>query len=838
MRASDGQDWSAWKNWNMTTALHIPNAAPVISAGNGQVLVGRAVSAGSLFSVSDADNDAITQYEFWDDTAGGGHFSVNGVVQGTSQSIAVSAADLANTRYTGGATPGTEQVWVRANDGQDWSAWKSWQMSTALHTPNAAPEVTAAATQTLLLGETVDASSLFSVSDADSDPITNYEFWDSTAGNGQFTVNGVAQGVNVAIAVSAADLANTQFVGAATAGSDQVWVRASDGQTWSDWKSWNVNSWPHLANAAPTVTASDATLLQNEVVAAGSLFATADANGDAMSRYEFWDDVSGGGYFRINGVQQAAGATIAVSASDLANTDYQGGANPGTERVWVRANDGLEWSAWKAWNMSTALHVPNAAPVVTASDQTLLLGQAVDASSLFSVSDADSDPITNYEFWDSTAGNGQFTVNGVAQGVNVAIAVSAADLANTRFVASSTSGSDQVWVRASDGQNFSDWKSWNVNGWPHASNSAPLISAQAQGVLRGETVAAASLFSVSDADGDAAANYEFWDDVNGGGYFKVNGVQQAAGQSIAVSAADLANTTYVGGASPGTEQVWVRANDGLTWGAWKNWLMSIEGGAVRGTSGPDTLHGDPNTPILEGGAGNDTLVADSVTNSALLGGAGGDALAGGEANDLLAGGTGNDDIDTGAGHNVIAHNAGDGMDTVSSAADALNSLSLGGGAGYDDLSLSKNGNDLVLNIGANDGVVLKDWYNGRDNVLTLQVILDATSAFDATAQDPMYNHRVQNFDFIGVVNQFDQALAQSPGLTSWALTNALTQFHLTAANDAALGGDLAYYYGKNGTMAGISIASAQAVIGAPGFGQDAQNLRPFDGLQEGMARLA
>ena len=838
VRANDGQDWSAWKSWNVNSWPHLTDAAPVAAASAASVLQNESVAASSLFSVTDADSDAVTQYEFWDDVAGGGHFSVNGVAQGAAQSIAVSAADLASTVYVGGSDPGTEQVWVRANDGMTWGAWKNWNMTTALHIPNAAPEITAAGTQTVLLGAAVDAGSLFSVSDAESDAITNYEFWDSTAGNGHFSVNGVAQGVNVSIAVSAADLANTQFDAAATPGSDLVWVRASDGQSWSDWKSWNVNSWPHVTNAAPTVTAADSTLVQNQVVTAASLFATSDADGDTVNRYEFWDAVSGGGYFRINGVQQAAGAAIAVSASDLANTDYQGGANPGTERVWVRANDGLEWGAWKAWNMTTALHVPNAAPVVAASDHTVLLGQSVDASALFSVTDADSDAITNYEFWDSTAGNGHFSVNGVAQGVNVAIPVLAADLANTQFVAASATGSDQVWVRASDGQTWSDWKSWNVNSWPHASNAAPVVSAQTQGLLRGETVAAASLFSVSDADGDAPVSYEFWDDINGGGHFKVNGVQQAAGQSIAVSAADLANTDYVGGASPGTEQVWVRANDGLGWGAWKNWLMSTEGGAVRGTAGPDTLNGDPNTPILEGAGGNDTLVADGSTNSGLLGGAGDDSLTGGAANDLLVGGAGNDNIDTGAGHNVIAHNAGDGMDMVSSAADAQNSLSLGAGTSYDNLSLSKNGNDLVLNTGANDAVVLKDWYNGHDNVLALQVILDATSAFDANSQDPMVNQRVQTFDFIGLAHQFDQALAQSPGLTSWALTNALTQFHLSAANDAALGGDLAYYYGKNGTMAGISIAAAQQVIGAPGFGQDAQTLRPFNGLQEGLVKLA
>jgi len=344
-------------------------------------------------------------------------------------------------------------------------------------------------------------------------------------------------------------------------------------------------------------------------------------------------------------------------------------------------------------------------------------------------------------------------------------------------------------------------------------------------------------FGTSDADGDPVAQYEFWDDVNGGGYFKVDGVQQAASQPIPVSAADLANVDYVGGADAGTEQVWVRASDGMAWGAWKNWLMSTEGAMLRGGSGPDTLNGDPSTPILEGGGGDDVLTAGDV-NSLLSGGSGNDTETGGAGNDLLAGGTGNDTISTGGGHNVVVFNAGDGVDTVSSAAGAQNTLSFGGGITYDDLSLSKNGNDLIVNVGQNDKVVLKDWYAGYNNVLNLQIILDATSQFDANSSDPLYNSKVETFDFLGLVNEFDQAQAQSPGLTSWQMTNALLQFHLSGADDTALGGDLAYWYGKNGGFTGISVSAAQQVIGAAGFGSDAQTLDPFSGLQEGFVKLS
>jgi Ca2+-binding RTX toxin-like protein len=243
------------------------------------------------------------------------------------------------------------------------------------------------------------------------------------------------------------------------------------------------------------------------------------------------------------------------------------------------------------------------------------------------------------------------------------------------------------------------------------------------------------------------------------------------------------------------------------------------------------------SPVLLGGAGNEALRAGGG-NSVLSGGGGDDSLAGGDGNDFLAGDAGDDTIDTGGGANVIAVNAGGGTDIVQSASGATNTLSLGNGISYDDLSLSKNGNDLIVNAGADDHLVFKNWYGGKDNVVNLQVILDATAAFDANSSDPLHNKKVQNFDFRGLVSAFDAAQAQTPGLSSWALTNALLQFHLSGSDDAALGGDLAYFYGKNGTLDGVSLQSAQQTIGAPGFGSDAQTLRPFNGLQEGLLKLS
>jgi hypothetical protein len=88
-----------------------------------------------------------------------------------------------------------------------------------------------------------------------------------------------------------------------------------------------------------------------------------------------------------------------------------------------------------------------------------------------------------------------------------------------------------------------------------------------------------------------------------------------------------------------------------------------------------------------------------------------------------------------------------------------------------------------------------------------------------------------------LVQRFDEARAESPYLTSWEIANALLELHLSGADDAALGGDLAYWYGRNGSLSGISVQAAQQVIGAPLFGAEAQQLHAFSGLQDGFVKL-
>ncbi|MDD5366144.1 MAG: calcium-binding protein [Gallionellaceae bacterium] len=260
---------------------------------------------------------------------------------------------------------------------------------------------------------------------------------------------------------------------------------------------------------------------------------------------------------------------------------------------------------------------------------------------------------------------------------------------------------------------------------------------------------------------------------------------------------------------------------------------------LRGSIASNTLKGEAGNDLLEGGDGYDTLTDTSGT-AYMNGGTGGDTLTGGTANELFIGGGGSDTITTGNGADIIVFNRGDGVDNVYGGTGTDNTLTLGGGIRYADLTLSKSFNDLILNVGNSEQVVFKNWYVTSANnksVANLQLILDATADYSPGSGNALYDNKVEQFDFAGMVAQFDQARAANMFLSNWALTNALTSFHLGGSNTAALGGDLAYWYGKNGNLTGMNVSAAQDVINAAGFGSANQNLRAFTGISGAMSTL-
>ncbi|MBI3140800.1 MAG: putative Ig domain-containing protein, partial [Rhodocyclales bacterium] len=301
-------------------------------------------------------------------------------------------------------------------------------------------------------------------------------------------------------------------------------------------------------------------------------------------------------------------------------------------------------------------------------------------------------------------------------------------------------------------------------------------------------------------------------------------IRMGAGKDIV----NLASERY------GYGDVAVEGEDGddVLWSSGGNDLLT-------GGAGDDRLAAGAGVDVLEGGTGKDEL-SDDGGNGLYAGGEGDDTLQAAAGNGLFIGGAGKDTITTGAGANIIAFNAGDGHDTVEAPAGAANTVSLGGGIRYADLAFRRSGHDLVLETGKDDRITFEDWYGSapRRGVANLQVVAEAMAEFDAGSADPLLGKKVQSFDFQGLVEAFDAQRAARPGVSRWALTEALLEFHLSGSDSEALGGDLAYQYGRNGSLAGTGLGAAQDVLSDPRFGAAPQALRPLSGLQEGMLRLS
>jgi len=120
----------------------------------------------------------------------------------------------------------------------------------------------------------------------------------------------------------------------------------------------------------------------------------------------------------------------------------------------------------------------------------------------------------------------------------------------------------------------------------------------------------------------------------------------------------------------------------------------------------------------------------------------------------------------------------------------------------------------------------------------LQVIAEAMTDFVAGGTDPLRDQAIEQFNFADLVGAFDAARAANSSLNSWALVGALTNAQLAGSDSAALGGDLAYQYGKNGTLAGTGITPALDILSNVALGASAQTLTPLAGLQTGTARLS
>ncbi|WP_249131916.1 MULTISPECIES: hypothetical protein [unclassified Bradyrhizobium] len=570
-RAFDGTDWSTWTSFTFTT---IPNTPPVATINDQQLHTNTWAQVTNWLNYSDANGDAATKYQFWDSgtaatsayfwTPTNSHWAANTVID-------VSAADLANVWVQGGSTTGSETMWVRAFDGTDWSNWDTFTLTST----NSAPVVTTG-DHSIHVGQWVTVGNWLTASDADNDAITKYQFWDSgTAATSAYfwTPTNSHWDANTVIDVSAADLANVWIQGGSATGSETMWVRGFDGTTWSNWDTFTLTS---TVNTPPVATINDQSVHVNQWVKPEGWLSTSDAEGDTITKYQFWDSgtaATSAYFWTPTNSHWDANTVIDVSASDLDNLWIQGGSATSSETMWVRAFDGTAWGNWDSFNLTST----NTAPTVAISDHSLNAAQWAQLVNWTTASDADGDAITKYQFWDggSAANSAYFwTPANSHWAANTVIDVAASDLASVWVQGGTAGGSETMYVRAFDGTAWSNWDSFTLTSLP---NHAPVASINDQTLHVNEWSQVSNLLSYSDVDGNPATEYQFFDGGNtaNSGYFWTSANSHwAASTVIDVSAAAVDDVWVRGGAATGAEPMYVRAFDGIDWGAWHAFVLT------------------------------------------------------------------------------------------------------------------------------------------------------------------------------------------------------------------------------------------------------------------------
>lgn len=457
--------------------------------------------------------------------------------------------------------------------------------------------VVAANALSLETGESVLASTTITASDADGNDLT-YIVWDAgkTNGSGYFELSGQALSSGTSHTLTSSEFASLNIVGGSSEGTENLWVKVSDGTFSTSWSSFALTTTPAggTNDYAPTLTVSSTSIQTNASILASSVITAADADGNALT-YTVWDSGSdnNSGYFELGGQALSAGSGHNLTEAEFASLNIVGGSSEGSETLWAKVSDGTHFTSWSSFSLTTTAggggggggggSVNDYAPTVSSSDTSLQSGTSVLASSIISASDADGNTLT-YTVWDSgkTNGSGYFELGGQELTSGTGHVLTEAEFASLNIVAGSSELSDKLWVKVSDGLHTTSWSSFYLTtttggggGGGSTNDYSPTISAADTSVQSGSSILASSVISAADADGNTLT-YTVWDagKTNGSGYFELGGQELASGQGHILTEAEFASLNIVGGSNIATEILWVRVSDGVNKTAWESFSLT------------------------------------------------------------------------------------------------------------------------------------------------------------------------------------------------------------------------------------------------------------------------
>ena len=474
--AGGGHDTGSFTQTVLVVTEEI-NQAPQISFPNGAGVLasaGQSFAASSLFAGSDAENEVLTYYVY-DKTpaANSGHFELDGSALQAETVYTLTAEQYAQTTFVAGAKAVSDDILVMAYDGHNYSNNTNWNEFFVTVQFNRPPQVSFpnGANVAALADQSFAASSLFTGNDLDGDVLTWYVYDKTPAANsGHFELEGYALQAGTVYTLSAEQLAQTTFVAGGPGVSDDLLVMAYDGQAYSNsqnWKELHVNA---AANQTPSIgfpNGPNVAAGAGQSLAASSLFIGIDIDHHGALTYYVYDQTpaANSGHFELDGSALQAGTVYTLSAAQYAQTSFVAGDNGVSDDLLVMAYDGYDYSNNTTWSEFHVNAGPNQAPQVSlpnGANVAASAGQSLAASSLFTGSDAENDVLTWYVYDQTPAANsGHFEVDGYALQAGTVYTLSAAQYAQTSFVAGDSGATDDLLVMAYDGHSYSNNTNWS-----------------------------------------------------------------------------------------------------------------------------------------------------------------------------------------------------------------------------------------------------------------------------------------------------------------------------------------------------------------------------------------
>lgn len=146
----------------------------------------------------------------------------------------------------------------------------------------------------------------------------------------------------------------------------------------------------------------------------------------------------------------------------------------------------------------------------------------------------------------------------------------------------------------------------------------------------------------------------------------------------------------------------------------------------------------------------------------------------------------------------------------------------------------------ILVVCQGDQIELRNWYaKSADyrSIATLKMIEKASADFDPDSADPLLDHKLERFDFVGMVDQFDTACSMDSSLTAWPLSHASAGSSLGCSDADTLGGDRAHDSHRDGARGVMNHKQAQDVLAASALRSPAPLIRRRSGKASGSVSL-